>query len=162
MMRAFFVAFTVDAAAVTRDSPDPVTETEDGRFVMNATNGRVTDHEHHANVLNELNPQHRALRQMIPDVYRGFGELSRAALATGALDTKVKELIAMAIGVVHGCDGCIASHAGGAARAGATKQEAAEVIGVSIMMHGGPATIYGARAYTAFCEFADSTVSQST
>ncbi len=32
----------------------------------------------------------------------------------------------------------------GAARAGATKQEAAEVIGVSIMMHGGPATIYRA------------------
>lgn len=112
-------------------------------------------HEHYSGLLNELNPQHRALRQMIPDVYKGFGELSRASLAAGALDTKIKELIAMTIGVVHGCDGCIASHARGAARAGATKQEAAEAIGVSIMMHGGPATIYGARAYTAFCEFAD-------
>ncbi len=40
-------------------------------------------------------------------------------------------------------------------RAGASKEEAAEAIGVSIMMHGGPATIYGARAYDAFCEFAD-------
>ena len=67
----------------------------------------------------------------------------------------MKELMAMVIGVVLGCDGCIASHARGAVRAGATKQEAAEVIGVSIMMHGGPATIYGARAYAAFCEFAD-------
>lgn len=112
-------------------------------------------HDHYTGVLNELNPQHRALRQMIPDVYKGFGELSRAALGTGALDTKIKELIAMTIGVVHGCDGCIASHARGAARAGATKQEAAEAIGVGIMMHGGPATIYGARAYTAFCEFVD-------
>ncbi len=73
----------------------------------------------------------------------------------GAVEAKIKELIAMVIGVVQGCDGCIASHARGAARAGATKQEAAEIIGVSIMMHGGPATIYGARAYTAFCEFAD-------
>ena len=120
----------------------------------------MSDHTHHAHdhysgLLNELNPQHRALRQMIPDVYKGFGELSRAALGTGALDTKIKELIAMTIGVVHGCDGCIASHARGAARAGAAKQEAAEAIGVSIMMHGGPATIYGARAYTAFCEFVD-------
>jgi hypothetical protein len=29
------------------------------------------------------------------------------------------------------------------------------------MMHGGPATIYGARAYTAFCEFADVGAGQS-
>ncbi|MCV7346133.1 carboxymuconolactone decarboxylase family protein [Mycolicibacterium rhodesiae] len=115
----------------------------------------MTDHGHHSDVLTELNPQHRALRQMIPEVYEGFGALSRAAMGTGAVEAKVKELMAMVIGVVQGCDGCIASHARGAVRAGATRQEAAEVIGVSIMMHGGPATIYGARAYTAFCEFAD-------
>ncbi|MCV7216814.1 carboxymuconolactone decarboxylase family protein [Mycobacterium crocinum] len=115
----------------------------------------MTDHDHHSDVLTELNPQHRALRQMIPEVYDGFGALSRAAMGSGAVEAKLKELIAMVIGVVQGCDGCIASHARGAVRAGATRQEAAEVIGVSIMMHGGPATIYGARAYTAFCEFAD-------
>ena len=119
-------------------------------------------HDHYSGVLNELNPQHRALRQMIPEVYKGFGDLSRAALGAGVVDTKIKELVAMVIGVVQGCDGCIASHARGAARAGATKQEAAEVIGVSIMMHGGPATIYGARAYAAFCEFADANEGQST
>ncbi len=115
----------------------------------------MTDHDHHAGILDDLKPQHRALRQMIPDVYKGFGEMSRAAMGTGAVEGKLKELIAMVIGVVNGCDGCIASHARGAVLAGATKEEAAEVIGVSIMMHGGPATIYGARAYTAFCEFAD-------
>jgi AhpD family alkylhydroperoxidase len=92
---------------------------------------------------------------MIPEVYGGFAELSKAALRPGALDTKFKELMAMTIGVVHGCDGCIASHAQGAARAGATREEAAEAIGVSILMMGGPATIYGARAYDAFCEFLD-------
>ena len=115
----------------------------------------MTDHAHHTEVLDALAPQHRALRQMIPEVYAGFRDLSRAALAPGALETKVKELTAMTLGVVLGCDGCIASHARGAVRAGATKQEAAEMIGVSILMYGGPATIYGARAYTAFCEFAD-------
>jgi AhpD family alkylhydroperoxidase len=115
----------------------------------------MSDHNHYHDVLNELNPQHRALRKMIPDVYRGFGEMSKAALTPGALDTKTKELIALTIGVVAGCDGCIASHAQGAVRAGASKEEAAEAIGVSIFMHGGPATIYGARAYDAFCEFAD-------
>ena len=106
-------------------------------------------------VLRELTPKHRELRRAIPDVYAGFAELSKAAFADGALPSKTKELIALAIGVVEGCDGCIASHAQAAARAGATRQEAAEAIGVTFLMHGGPATIYGARAYDTFCEFAD-------
>lgn len=115
----------------------------------------MSEHPHHHEVLDDLQPQHRALRKQIPDVYQGFAALSRAALTDGALSHKVKELMAMAIGVVQGCDGCIASHARNAARAGATTQEAAEAIGVTILMNGGPATIHGARAYTAFCEFAD-------
>ena len=113
------------------------------------------DTSHGKAVLRELAPQHRNLRHQIPDVYRGFGELSKAAFADGKLDRRTKELIAFAIGVVEGCDGCIASHGQAAARAGATREEAAEAIGVTFLMHGGPATIHGARAYEAFCEFAD-------
>ena len=117
----------------------------------------TTTHEagHGKAVLDELSPLHRELRRSIPEVYRGFGELHQAAFAEGALDTKTKELIALTIGVVEGCDGCIASHAQAAARAGASRQEAAEAIGVTFLMKGGPATIYGPRAYDAFCEFAD-------
>jgi AhpD family alkylhydroperoxidase len=111
--------------------------------------------DHGKAVLDALNPLHRELRKAVPEVYAGFRDLHQAALAPGALDTRTKELIAMAIGVVEGCDGCIASHARGAAKAGATKQEAAEAIGVTFLMKGGPATIYGPRAYAAFCEFAD-------
>ncbi|WP_422935132.1 carboxymuconolactone decarboxylase family protein [Sinomonas sp. P47F7] len=110
---------------------------------------------HGKRVLDDLSPLHRELRRAIPEVYKGFGALSQAAFADGAMDRKTKELIAMAIGVAEGCDGCIASHAQAAARAGATRQEAAEAIGVTFLMHGGPATIHGARAYSAFCEFAD-------
>jgi len=117
----------------------------------------MSEHNHFHDVLNDLNPQGRALRKMIPDVYRGFGEMSGAAMTSGALERKVKELIAMVIGVAVRCDGCIASHSRGAVAAGASKQEAAEAIGVGIMMQGGPATVYGARAYAAFCEFADAT-----
>ena len=105
-------------------------------------------------VLDELSPLHRQLRKAIPDAYRGFGELHRAAFADGALDVATKELIALAIAVVEGCDGCIASHAQAAARAGATEQQAAEAIGVTFLMHGGPATIHGPRAFDAFCGFA--------
>ena len=106
-------------------------------------------------VLDELSPLHRALRRTIPEVYAGFGELHQAAFAGGALDVRTKELIALAIGVVEGCDGCIASHAQAAVRAGATRQEAAEAIGVTFLMKGGPATIHGPRAYAAFCSFHD-------
>jgi AhpD family alkylhydroperoxidase len=109
--------------------------------------------EHGSVVLDGLSTLHRNLRRAVPDVYQGFGELHKAAFAPGALDTRIKELIALAIGVVEGCDGCIASHAQAAARAGATRQEAAEAIGVTFLMKGGPATIYGPRAYDAFCEF---------
>ena len=119
-----------------------------------------TDSAHGEAVLRELAPQHRRLRKAIPEVYRGFAELSGAAFADGALDRRTKELIALAIGVVEGCDGCIASHGQAAARAGATRQEAAEAIGVTFLMHGGPATIHGARAYEAFCAFADAVDAQ--
>jgi AhpD family alkylhydroperoxidase len=108
-------------------------------------------------VLDELRPLHRELRHAIPDVYKGFGEFHHAAFADGALDVKTKELIAFAIGVIQRCDGCIASHAEGAAKAGATRQEAAEAVGVAMLMNGGPATIYAPRAYAAFCEFAPET-----
>jgi AhpD family alkylhydroperoxidase len=121
-------------------------------FTMTAT---LTASPHGKEVLSDLTPLHRNLRQAIPDIYQGFGALSKAAFADGALDRKTKELIALAIGVVEGCDGCVASHGQAAARAGATRQEAAEAIGVTFLMHGGPATIHGARAYDAFCEFAD-------
>jgi AhpD family alkylhydroperoxidase len=106
-------------------------------------------------VLAELSPVHRALRKEIPNVYSGFAELHKGAFADGALPRATKELIALAIGVIERCDGCIASHAEAAARAGATPQEAAEAIGVAILMGGGPATIYGPRAFDAFREFAN-------
>jgi AhpD family alkylhydroperoxidase len=110
---------------------------------------------HGSAVLDELSPLHRSIRAETPQVYKGFQELYRAAFAPGALDVKTKELIALAIGVIERCDGCIASHAKSAARAGASRQEAAEAIGVTFLMNGGPATIYGPRAYAAFCEFRD-------
>jgi AhpD family alkylhydroperoxidase len=113
------------------------------------------DHPHGKAVLDAVNPLARDLRKSIPDVYAGFAELHKGALGEGALPTKTKELIALAIAVTEQCDGCIASHARGAVRAGATREEAAEAIGVTFLMAGGPATVYGPRAFAAFCEFAD-------
>ncbi|MBE1494041.1 AhpD family alkylhydroperoxidase [Amycolatopsis lexingtonensis] len=104
-------------------------------------------------VQDELREPARELRKAIPAVYQGFGQLHEAALAAGALDAKTKELIALAISVSKECDGCIAAHARGAVRKGATLEEGAEAIGVAIMMNGGPATVYGPRAFAAVQEF---------
>jgi AhpD family alkylhydroperoxidase len=93
------------------------------------------------------------LRQDIPSVYDAFIAVEKAALADGALPTKVKQLIALAVAATRECDGCISSHARGAARAGATEAEVAEAMSVVIMLNGGPGTVWGPRALAAFREF---------
>jgi AhpD family alkylhydroperoxidase len=104
-------------------------------------------------VRDELRVPTRELRHAIPQVYAGYKELHDSALAAGALDAKIKELIALAIAVGKECDGCIAAHAHAAVQHGASPQEAAEAIGVAFLMNGGPATVYGARAFAAVQEF---------
>lgn len=104
-------------------------------------------------VRDELRMPSRELRHAIPGVYAGYKQLHDAALAAGALDARTKELIALAIAVSKECDGCIAAHAHGAVQQGATPEQAAEAIGVTFLMNGGPATVYGARAFAAFSEF---------
>lgn len=112
-------------------------------------------HAHGSHVMNDLIPLSRDLRHAIPDVMKGFADLHTAAMKPGALDTKTKELIALAISISSRCDGCIASHARGAAKQGATEAEVAEAIGVAVLMAGGPATVYGPRAFAAFRDFAN-------
>ena len=72
------------------------------------------------------------------------------ATAEGALSVKTKELIAFAIAISVRCDGCIAHHSQAVLKAGASRQEVSEMIGVAILMGGGPASIYGAEALRAF------------
>jgi len=108
----------------------------------------------HKEILDELREPVKDLRDRIPDVFSGYARLNAAALGDGALDAKTKELIALAIAVTRQCDGCIASHARGAARRGATVDEVAEALGVAVLMNGGPGTVHAPRAFEAFLEFA--------
>ncbi|ADZ72659.1 carboxymuconolactone decarboxylase family protein [Polymorphum gilvum] len=93
------------------------------------------------------------LRGGIPAVTKGFHELARAAIQPGVLDSKTKELIALAIGIAARCDGCLAYHTKAAAKYGATREEVMETIGVAVYMGGGPSMIYGAEALAAFDAF---------
>jgi AhpD family alkylhydroperoxidase len=84
-----------------------------------------------------------------PGPMTGFARLHKKAVEAGMLDTKVKELMALAISIVVGCDGCIAYHIYNAVKAGAARQELIETLGVALMMGGGPGSIYVAHAMEA-------------
>jgi AhpD family alkylhydroperoxidase len=108
----------------------------------------------HADVITDLREPTRSLRDAIPRAWGGFTELHAAALTDGVLPARVKELMALAIAVAKQCDGCIAYHAKAAARRGATPEEVSETLAVALLMDGGPATVYGPRAWDAYREFA--------
>lgn len=96
----------------------------------------------------------------------GFAQLHSKSLADGVLSRKSKELTALGIAIAARCDACIAYHVHGALRAGATRPEIVETIGVAMMMGGGPATMYGCEAFEALeqfeIEFAEERASRQT
>jgi AhpD family alkylhydroperoxidase len=88
-----------------------------------------------------------------PEVMGGFSDLHAAATSPGALSTKTKELISLAIGIAVHCDGCISYHVHDALQAGAVREEVIETIGVAVMMGGGPSVVYGGQALEALEQF---------
>jgi AhpD family alkylhydroperoxidase len=114
----------------------------------------MTTQDTYVGVIEDLKEPTRSLSEAIPDTWAGFARMHQSAVAGGALPAKTKELIALAIAVVKHCDGCIAYHAKAAARRGATPNEVAEALGVSLLMDGGTASVYAPRAWDAFREFA--------
>lgn len=104
-------------------------------------------------IADDLRQPTRELRDAIPETWAGFAQLHSQAVADGVLPARIKELIALAIATVDGCDGCIAYHARAAARRGATEEEVAEALGVSLLMAGGPASVWAPRAFEAFREY---------
>ena len=88
-----------------------------------------------------------------PSTMAAFSKLHSAATEAGALDTKVKELIALSIAVAKRCDGCIAFHTHDALQAGASPDEIAEALGVAVMMGGGPSLVYATHVVDAVKQF---------
>ncbi len=92
----------------------------------------------------------KEVRKGVPETMKAFSSLARAALEAKALDTKTKELIALAIAVATHCDGCIAFHSESAVKLGATREEVLETIGMAIYMGAGPNLMYAAQALEAY------------
>jgi AhpD family alkylhydroperoxidase len=84
--------------------------------------------------------------KLTPNSLKGYQTLSSASAKNSLLGEKVRQLISIAVAVTTRCDGCITFHTDAALKAGATKQEIAEALGVAMAMNAGAALIYSLRA----------------
>ena len=101
-----------------------------------------------------LSGELKNLRGGAADVMKAFSGLAQAALASGALDAKTKELIALGIAVAVRCDDCIAFHVKAAVDHGASREEVLETLGMAIYMGAGPSAMYASHALGAYTQFA--------
>ena len=102
--------------------------------------------------LSETRAGLRNLNGAIPEVSGAFGALGKAVKDEGALDFKTKEYIALGIAIATHCEDCIALHMQALVRVGATREEVADVLAMTIQMGGGPAMMYAAKAMTCYDE----------
>jgi AhpD family alkylhydroperoxidase len=73
------------------------------------------------------------------DVAGAFMRFMGETMKAGALDTKTKEMIALALGIAARCEWCISYHVNEAMKAGATRKELMEVGYVTTLMYGSQA-----------------------
>ena len=87
-----------------------------------------------------------ALGKKYPKMLQAYGALGAAAAEGNVLDAKTRELIALAVAVTTRCESCIGVHADEAVKAGATEEEVAAALAMSIALNAGAAYTYSLRA----------------
>ena len=87
--------------------------------------------------------------KLSPDSLKGYQTLSAANSANSHLGEKTRQLVSLAVAVTTRCDGCITFHTDAALKAGASKEEIAEALGVAMAMNAGAALIYSLRTLDA-------------
>ena len=97
----------------------------------------------------QIGSQLSQFMKLTPDSVRGYQTLSSANSKDSHLGEKVRQLISLAVAVTTRCDGCITVHTDAALKAGATREEIAEALGVAMAMNAGAALIYSLRALDA-------------
>ena len=87
------------------------------------------------------------------NVYDAFKNAAKANKGDSALTQKQKEFISLSIGIAVKCEACTKTHSKLAVQAGANMEEFAEMVGVCVMMGGGPSTAFGRLALETAKEF---------
>ena len=83
---------------------------------------------------------------LTPEITESFRNFSKSVFKEGALNEKIKQLIAVAAAHVTQCPYCIRSHTKQAMRKGASKQEIMEAIWVAAEMRAGGSYAHAALA----------------
>lgn len=96
----------------------------------------------------------RVMNKTLPTTIAGFGALSKAVKETGPLGVKDKELIALGMAIVQRCEPCITLHVDALMKAGGTREELGDVLGMAVQMSGGPGMMYAAHALACWDELA--------
>ena len=78
-------------------------------------------------------------RELAPEIYGAFRTFGQRVFADGALPSKTKQLIAVAVAHVTQCPYCIRGHTKLATQKGATAEELMEAIWVAAEMRAGAA-----------------------
>src|SRR6476660_8420927 len=94
------------------------------------------DHSMYPETTREL---HEKRRMLALDAHAAFRTFSQKVFADGALPSKTKQLIAVAVAHVTQCPYCIRGHTELALKKGATEQELMEAIWVAAEMRAGAA-----------------------
>ena len=100
----------------------------------------------------------RMRRELSPAAAAAFHDFSTAVFAAGALTTRTKHIIAVAVAHVTQCPYCIKGHTKAALRDGASAQELMEAIWVAAEMRAGAAF---AHSVIALAEMAAGGVNES-
>ena len=101
-------------------------------------------------------------KDLSPDTEAAFQSFSRAVFANGALPTKVKQIIAVAVAHVTQCPYCIKGHTKAALRHGASQEELMEAIWVAAEMRAGGAYAHSVLAIEEMEKAAAATIRETT
>lgn len=88
----------------------------------------------------------KKLNALAPEAMQAFWAFDKLAVAEGAIPTKYKELIAVAVAMTTQCPYCIEIHTRNARRAGATDAELAEAAIVAAALRAGAAVTHATHA----------------
>lgn len=94
----------------------------------------------------------RVMNRLIAQTSAAFGDLSKVVKDSPAVGVKEKEYVALGIAIALRCEPCINFHVEAMIKAGATREELGDVLGMCIQMGGGPSVMYAAHALACWDE----------
>lgn len=105
--------------------------------------------KNYADQYHGINSLLKRMNTLLPEQTKSFFEFNKASMKSSVLSEKVKELICLAISICIRCDDCLVYHMHKAIELGASKEEILDIIGLSVVMGGGPALMESCQAIVA-------------